>query len=404
MTDLALENPQGVTKADIVVGIPSFNEVRNIGFIAEQVSAGLAAHFPGVPAVIVNCDNASGDNTREAFFAAKCDTPRIYVSTPQGIRGKGNNLRNLFKTVVELKAQAGIVVDADLASITPRWIKCLVEPLFSDYGYVTPIYLRHKYDGLLTNNLAYPLSRCLFGRRVRQPIGGDFGFSGELAGHFLENDTWTEAVAHYGIDMWMTTLAMYFRKPITQAYLGTPKIHRVIDPSGTGAEHFKQIVLTLFNLQERYASFWKDVKRSRPTAIFGFGLGETAVPPPVNVDAGALYAKLEKGAGEWGDMWAEVLSPATRAKVLEMMEMGDRHFEMPTQLWATCLFDFAVSYRDRIADADTLMNALAPLYYGKALSFIRATEGMGMQTAEDYIEEQCLAFEEAKPYLVEKWG
>lgn len=404
MADLQMENPEGVTRADIVVGIPSLNEAANIGFITEQVSLGLAAHFPDLKAVIVNCDNASTDGTREAFFAAKCATPRIYVSTPRGILGKGNNLRNLFKAVVELKAQAALVVDADLASITPKWIKCLVEPLLSDYGYVTPIYLRHKYDGLLTNNLAYPLSRCLFGRRVRQPIGGDFGFSGEMAGYFLENDTWTEAVAHYGIDMWMTTLAMYFRKPITQAYLGTPKIHRVMDPSGTGAAHFRQIVLTIFNMQERYASFWKDVKRSRPTAIFGFGLGETAVPPPVTVDAKALYAKLEAGANEWSDMWTEILSAENRAKLSEMMDMGERHMEMPTQLWAKCLFDFAVSYRDRIADADTLMNALAPLYYGKTLSFVRATEGMGMQTAEDYIEEQCLAFEETKPYLVERWG
>ncbi|MFX0072968.1 MAG: hypothetical protein ACFFAO_17970, partial [Candidatus Hermodarchaeota archaeon] len=31
-----------------------------------------------------------------------------------------------------------------------------------------------------------PFSRCLYGRRVRQPIGGDFGFSGDLRLKFIE--------------------------------------------------------------------------------------------------------------------------------------------------------------------------------------------------------------------------
>ena len=39
--------------------------------------------------------------------------------------GTGNNFRNLFRLVRELKARAGVVVDADLKSISPKWIKAL---------------------------------------------------------------------------------------------------------------------------------------------------------------------------------------------------------------------------------------------------------------------------------------
>lgn len=401
---MSVENPEGIKRADIVVGIPSLNEAASIGQTVEQVSIGLSTYFGDLSTVIVNCDNASPDKTREAFFAAPCKVPRIYASTAPGVVGKGNNLRNLFRVMTDLKAGAGAVVDADLATLSPKWIKNLCEPLLNDYGYVTPIYLRHKYDGAITNNLVYPLSRCLYGRRVRQPVGGDFGFSGEMASYFLENDTWTEAVANYGIDAWMTTLAMYFRKPITQAYLGTPKVHRMVAPDLERGEQFRQIVSTLFNLQVRFAPFWKEVKRSRPTAIFGFGLGETQMPPPVAVDTSELYSAFSEGAKEQGELWRDILAPATLAKLNEVVDSSESDFELPTQLWARILFDFSVTYRDKVFDAQTLMDALSPIYFGKCLSFVYATEGMAMQQAEEYIEEQCLAFEESKPYLLEKWG
>ena len=54
------------------------------------------------------------------------------------------------------------------------------------FDYVAPYYLRHKYDGTITNSIVYPMTRTLYGHRIRQPIGGDFGFSGHLAQHYLD--------------------------------------------------------------------------------------------------------------------------------------------------------------------------------------------------------------------------
>ncbi len=405
MTDWILENPENVSEAEIVVGIPSYNEADAIAFPTEQAALGLTRFFPDRKGVIVNCDNASTDGTKEAFFNAPCvGVPRMYVSTPPGVKGKGNNFRNLFRLVTELGAQAVVVVDADLKSITPKWIKNLGEPLFEDFGFVAPLYLRHKYDGTITNNIAYPLTRCLYGRRVRQPIGGDFGFSGALASFYLGHETWNEDVAQFGIDIWMTTLAMYHRKPITQAFLGRPKIHRPKDPAASLGPMFRQVVGTMFHLMEPFAPFWKEVRRSRPTAIFGFGLGETEMPPPVNVDVEALYRKFREGADRYEGAWEQALAPETFAKLREVRDMDQSHFEFPIPLWAHVLFDMAVAHRDRRLPREELLDSLAPLYYGRTLSFVRSTEGMALQQAEEYVEEQCLAFEEAKPYLVQRWG
>ena len=128
-----VENPMHVTEADIIVGIPSYNEADNISNPTDVASKGLTEVFPDKKAVIINVDNHSKDGTKDAFLNTPTKVPKIYISTPPGVKGKGNNFRNLFEAVVELNATAVVVVDADLKSITPHWIRYLGEPLLGRF-------------------------------------------------------------------------------------------------------------------------------------------------------------------------------------------------------------------------------------------------------------------------------
>ena len=157
-----IENPDNVSSADIVVGIPSYNEVKTISLPTEQASIGLVEYFSDYVSVIINVDNNSKDGTKEAFLNTKTKVPKLYVSTPDEIKGKGYNINNLLKVAAELRAKAIIMLDADLTSLTPEWIESFLEPIFDGYDFVVPIYSRHKYDGTITNNIAYPLLRTLF--------------------------------------------------------------------------------------------------------------------------------------------------------------------------------------------------------------------------------------------------
>ena len=82
-------NPQNIQKADIIVGIPSYNEADCIPFVAEQASIGLQTYFRDYRSVLINCDNYSLDNTKDAFLNVEVETPKIYLSTPEGVKGKG---------------------------------------------------------------------------------------------------------------------------------------------------------------------------------------------------------------------------------------------------------------------------------------------------------------------------
>jgi glucosylglycerate synthase len=397
-------NPDNVTSAEVVVSIPSFNEAENIAFPTTKANEGLTQFFGHRQCVIINCDNNSTDGTRDVFLNTPTDVPKIYLSTPEGVKGKGNNFRNLFKKVIELKAESIIVVDADLKSITPQWIKHLGEPLENDFGFVAPLYVRHKYDGTITNSIAYPLTRALYGRRVRQPIGGDFGFSGNLAEIYNLADTWNEPVSQFGIDIWMTTLAMNNNIPTCQAFMGRPKIHKPKDPGSALGPMFRQVVGTIFQLMTHYAPFWKRVKWSKPTSIYGFGLGEVEMPPPVHVDQKTLYDKMIKGFDEQLDLWRDVFSAEVLNKLQEISDLSQDRFDFPTVVWVKVLYDMSIAYKKKIGgDTDAILDSLIPLYFGKTLSFVKKTERMSIQQAEEFIENESVVFEETKPYLVENW-
>lgn len=397
------DNPNSITSAEIVVGIPSLNEADLISFPTQQADRGLIKHYHEKSAVIVNVDNNSPDNTHRAFMETPTQIPKIYVSTEDGVTGKGNNLRNLFHKALELDAKAILVIDADLKSISPMWIRNLAEPLFDDYDFVAPLYIRHKYDVTVTNSIAYPLTRALYGRRVRQPIGGDVAFSGKVARCYLESEIWNESIAHFGIDIWMTTNAIKTHGSIIQSFMGRPKVHKTRDIDSQVNLLFEDVVGTIFELMLHFDSFWKEVRWSRPTAVFGFGLGDIEVPPPVTIDTHALWEKFVSGARQNWHVYSVVLERENLNKLEEVMDIPATGFEFPTGLWVKLIYDFAVAYKQAMLDRGQLVRSLIPLHYGKTLSFVVETQEMNTQQVEEFLEDQCLQFEKTKPYLLDRW-
>jgi glucosylglycerate synthase len=398
------ENPGGITKADMVLAIPTFDEVETIDFTTVQAATGLAEYFGGIESVIVNCDNHSTDGTKEGFFATPTEMPKIYISTGPEQRGKGNNLRNLFEKVRELEAGIVVVLEADIRNVAPHWIRNLGEPIRKGSGYVCPLYVRHKYEATLTSSLVYPLMRCLYGRRVRQPNVGDFGFRGDLVDVFLKSPVWTDSVQHFGVDIWMTTIALNARLPICQSLIGSPKIHRKKDPYAHLPVLFPQVISTIFDMMTVYADFWHRVKWSKPTLLFGTDSHEAETPVPAEVNVGRLHERFLEGFDKYNGMWQNVYDQTVCPKLQEIRGLDLQHFSFPTQTWAKILFDMAKAYsRAGESQRAVLLDSLLPLYLGKVLSFVKKTERMSIQQAEDYVENECTTFEETKPYLLKVW-
>jgi glycosyltransferase involved in cell wall biosynthesis len=397
-------NPSHVMDAELVVGIPSYNEADNIAYPTDVASRGLREHFPDKKAVIINVDNHSTDGTKDIFLNTPTEVPKIYISTAPGVKGKGNNFHNLFEAAVELNAKSIIVVDADLKSITPEWIRYLGEPLMGRFDYVAPIYARHKYDGSITNHIAYPLLRSLFGIRVRQPIGGDFGFSGKLARAFLSEKLWNDKIANFGIDIWMTTIAIARRFNICQAFLGSPKVHNPKDPAADLGPMFTQVVSTLFDLIMDFEFIWKDTFASSPSNIYGFGLGVEEKPPTVNVNTDSLFESFVAGFKKYGKIWEKIIPAPEFMQISKLQQVNNKKsFYYSSDLWARVLFSFAIAYKMGEIENDKLIESMIPFYHSRVLSFANKTESASVKEAEEYLENITRVFEKEKYYLVQRW-
>jgi glycosyltransferase involved in cell wall biosynthesis len=172
--------------ADIVIGIPSYHSGSSIIHVLQTVIKGIDSYYPGYKALIVVSDGGSTDDTRDM---ARSIDPISYniesiVTIYRGLPGKGSGLRAVFEIAAFLKARAVAVFDSDLISITPEWVRNVLEPVMEGYDYVAPDYNRYKLDGTITNTIAYNLTRALYGVKIRQPIGGDFGMSPALVKHY----------------------------------------------------------------------------------------------------------------------------------------------------------------------------------------------------------------------------
>ena len=121
---------------------------------------------------------------------------------------------------------------------------------------------------------------------------------------------------------------------------------------------FREVVGTIFAMMKHFDSFWTKVKYSRPTAIYGFGLGETEMPPEVKVDTENLMNKFQEGFKEYIAIWEEVLTEDVCKKLLEIKGMKENEFNFPTDLWARVLFDMAVGYQDSTEDTSIMMDSL----------------------------------------------
>jgi len=394
-----------IDHADLIVGIPCFNNDSSVGHVMDMVSEGIAQYYQDLRTVILISDGGSTDDSRE-IAKEKTVHPFIekIVTIYRGIPGKGSALRMIFEAASFLNAKVCLLFDSDLRSITPEWVKALADPVLTHaHDFVAPIYSRYKYDATITNNIAYNLTRAMYGKRVRQPIGGDFGVSNKMIDFYFncEHDIWMTDIARFGIDIWMTTTAIVEGQSICQAYLGT-KVHDVKDPLENLGPMFRQVVYPIFELMENNADKWKSIRGSE--LIPTYGIPSQEEPKAFAVNLPGMIENFKEGFKNLSALWERIINPQSFSVLQSLTrKRKNEHFLMPIEDWARIVYDFASTFHKWKRDRGKLVEIMRPLYYARVASFINRTGDMSTQEAEKLIDEQAQIFEELKPYLLKIW-
>ena len=379
-------------RVSILVGIPSYNNAETISHVAKTASEGIVKYFNG-DGLIVNSDGDSSDGTREVFMSTETDVEK-YSFVYEGIPGKGSAIKAIFEVAKIVDADAVVLLDADLRSVQPWWVERLAKPILDGKAsYVAPHYLRHKYDGTITNNVCYPLTSALYGKKIRQPIGGDFGISGELVSIYLSKpeSVWKSDVARFGIDIWMTTIAVNESKNgVVQAALGA-KIHDVKDPGKHLGPMFVQVVSTLFSLMSEYQDRWMRVKEMLEIEVYGEQPSQNV--EPIVVDLENLKKKAMEGVRNYREFLRSYIDEEILDDVLDDgMVNADE--------WVKLVYDSATAFRKF---GKKVVEAMIPLYFSRVAGFVEETKDMDSEEAENVIEKQLERFFDMKGYLAKKW-
>ena len=381
---------------EFIVGIPSYLEADTISFVTKQVDLGLTRHFSQLKSMIINVDNNSEDDTKGAFLSTETKTPKHYISTPKGVKGKGNNLLSLldFAKKQGQSLKAVLTVDADLRSITPDWIKYLGEPILKGYDYVLPLYSRHQFDGTITNHICYPLIYALLGKDFRQPIGGEVGFSPALINYWLKQK-WNSSTKQYGIDIFMTLQAIFGDFKICESGLGA-KIHKASAPKL--GPMFTQVITTLFDLLVSKESTWMSIPVIKPEPKAQFGLKELGQPQELRINIRELKEKLRAEYWPRERLLKKYLNEYAIMNLEGMFEQDV--YNIDTLMWIQVVYQLIFWYRNGSANVrKDIVEALKPLYFARSVTFNYQTWRYSTKYVEQAILEQAKAFASQKPYF-----
>jgi len=381
-------------KIDIVVGICTKNVEDTVEGVIRVVDQGLNNYFPEKRSLIVVSDGFSKDYTKEKANKTVTRTEKM-VLDQVGKIGKGNGVKTIFIKAEEVGADAVALVDGDLTSIKPQWLEYLIKPILEGYDLVAPFYVRHKYDGVITNHLAYPLTRALYGISIRQPIGGEYGLSNQMVKKALTHLLFP---AEFGIDIFLTTVAACEGMKIIEAKLGI-KSHESTkdykDPKKLLVPMFNQVVGSILDLTIFYKDFSKKIIEDK--TVERIGIEEVEIPKKVGMDIMGYISDFRSG-------YKKIVKPENFFLPIEIISSLDKisksavekDFIFPVDLWAESVF-YGLSYYEKKRDRkEDILEILRILWQGRLASFGIETKDLRIEKSEEVIQQQVETFKEYK--------
>lgn len=412
LTDDLLRQLISVGEVDLLVGIPSLNNSATIANTVAAVEESFQHAFPRERIVIVNVDGGSNDGTPEAFLGAvahKNSQGRGLTSLRTGHRVvarsdthvPGTTLRTIMATADLVRAKACAIISPASPGVSADWVGNLLQPAYrKDFDFVAPLYARQRFDGLLVRQLLYPMSRAIFGRRIRELLATEFGMSVRLASACMNLDVWHEAAVQESPQIVIATTAVSSGFRCCQSFLG-PKMRPAAGPVVDIVTAVRQAVGALFWCAESQQSSWLDGKGSEPVATFGPDHELTDEQMSVNLER--TFELFRSGVAELVPILQTVLSPETNSEIQRLAAADERNLRFENRLWARTLYDFAAAYHHTLLDRDHLVQALVPLYRGRIYSFFLQHANSSSAEIETDSENLCLELERQKPYLIERW-
>jgi hypothetical protein len=332
-------------------------------------------------------DGNSPDGTSEVFrrVATACAKVPIVVTERPG--GKGRNVLEFLEYCREQDVGAMAMIDADVQSITPAWVEALLDPVVAGgVDWVSPLYLRSRFDAATTAHFAYPFVSAVTGLNIRQPIGGDFGFSVRFA-RSLRRRRGPPSIEGYGIDIFMTLHAGTGGFRLAQVALGR-KAHKPSFPRQ--GRIFREVVSTAVASRRSLAP--------RPVQLEALpcGIDECPTIAPAGDRFEGLLRMARADAEALAPVYLGWLGPDHAGLSAALAQVPHLSAEAWADILAAALTSRSVGGRSLATGS--LADQLYPLYTIRSATLWRESQGRPAETVEAEIVDQARHFRERLEY------
>ncbi len=260
--------PKQTDGVDIAIGVVTTGASPSVPTVVKVVQEGMLTHLGGLTAAIIHMDPTMPDEQAGQVEPVADGIRLIHarpagaMATASGLDGWSESVRAVLGLSRTLHARAVVLLNADITSMTPEWIRGLAAPVLKGgCAFVLPIYERGRYEGTLTQLFVAPLARALFGHQFWHPMADEFGCTGETAEFLLGQDIWTTDIARQGLEFWLPIGVAGGALPVAQSVLGP----RVLNPTGPQlplGSTVGRVAGALFSTAERHEAGWLDVRGS----------------------------------------------------------------------------------------------------------------------------------------------
>ena len=409
LSDALLRQLMAVGQVDVLVGLPTLNNVATVAAIVRAVHVCFTRDFPRLRTVMINSDGGSTDGTpdliRDATFSEadmvqtshSLRTLHRVVAPYHGLPGKHTALRTVFAAAELTQARAVVVLDPAGPATSPERVTELITPITqADVEFLAPRYRRHPRDGLLVTQLARPLVRALYGVALDEPLGAEFSCSGRFVSHCLERDIWDQEVARFAIDLWLRAEAVADGFAVAQVW------RPVAAASGTRArlrEAVQQVGLALVESLREHESYWLAKQGVVDLRTWGNDPGTT--PDPPSWDYEALAEQARQDIREIMPLLDSVLDTDLRARLVD--DISAPAVRLDDELWVRVVYAFATATRRGTRGVEHLAGVFVPLYLWRAATFMRQTSLEPDAAVQTRLDSLCQTFQRLRPVLVDSW-
>ncbi|MFO8100665.1 MAG: glycosidase [Dehalococcoidia bacterium] len=376
-----------IMEADIVVGIPYYDEADTLPHVIRTAIKGIERHYPEAHAVIVAAGSPAGKAAHKAAQATLRRRGLDYVAfflEDEMLNGKGWAIRAILEIADKLGADVALLeadlktssVDDRIEGLSGEWIRLLLEPIKTDQAdIVASRFITHCMDTLLCSHLSYPLLAAVFNRPIRCLMGGQWGISHSLLRTYLNNPryAWETSFSGYGVDCWIATAAITGDYRVCEANLGT-KIHR--RSGGKEDLIFRQVANALFQEILNQSDWWGKAGKVESAPVIrqlpSFGFPEAHFPERDELNQDLSVWKFQLGFDRFHSIYEKVLDEESYADLERLSRSEKKDFVFPLRLWPRIVYSFLVEYcfGTDFARGD-ILNALIPMHDGLVASRAR---------------------------------